>query len=98
MPFSDDLFLCEACEAGDAALGLMRSSGKHVEDHRLIRCLARTQDDEITVSMEQRLVTLEDRLNSMHGRMETMEQLLRQLTEAVRLPTDVSTSSTDEFV
>ena len=83
MPFSDDLFLCEACEASDATLELMRSSGKHVEDHHLIRCQAPKQDVEITVSMEQRLITLEDRLNSVHSRVERMEQLLGQLTEAV---------------
>ena len=88
--FSDDLFLCEACEASDATLELMRSSGKHVEDHHLIRCQAPKQDDEITISMEQRLIMLEDRLmsredrlNSMHSRIETIEQLLRQLTEVV---------------
>ena len=82
MPFLDDLFLCEACEASDATLELMRSSGKHVEDHHLIRCQAPKQDDETTVSTEQRLMSLEDRLDNMHCRIEAIEQLLRQLAEA----------------
>ncbi len=60
----------------------MRSSGKHTEDHHLIRCQApKTVDDE-TFSTEQRLISLEDRLNNMHTRIETIEQLLRQLAEA----------------
>ena len=92
MPFSDDLFLCETCEASDATFELIRSSGKHTEDHHLIRCQAPKQDDETTVSTEQRLMSLEnrlmsledrlDRLNNTHSRIETIEQLLRQLAEA----------------
>jgi hypothetical protein len=82
MPFSDDLFLCEACEESDAALELMRSSGKHVEDHHLIRCLAPEQEDCTTFSTEQRLMSLENRLDNLHTRIETIEQLLRQLANA----------------
>jgi hypothetical protein len=81
MPFSDDLFLCEACEESDSTLELMRSSGKHGEDHHLIRCLA-PEDDCMTLSTEQRLISLEDRLDDMHTRIETIEQLLRQLADA----------------
>jgi hypothetical protein len=77
----DDLFLCEACEESDSTLELMRSSGKHGEDHHLIRCLA-PEDDCMTLSTEQRLISLEDRLDDMHTRIETIEQLLRQLADA----------------
>jgi exonuclease VII large subunit len=85
--FSDDLFLCEACEASDATLGLMRSSGKHAEDHPLIRCQAPKQDKDATFSTEQRLgpMSLEDRLDNMQSRIETIEQHLRQLAEANRV-------------
>jgi TolA-binding protein len=85
--FSDDLFLCEACEASDATLGLMRSSGKHAEDHPLIRCQAPKQDKDATLSTGQRLgpMSLEDRLDNMQSRIETMEQHLRQLAEANRV-------------
>jgi hypothetical protein len=78
----DDLFLCEACEAGDATPELMRSSGKHIEQHHLIRCQAPKKADDVTLSTDQRLISLEDRLNNMHTRIETIEQLLRQLAEA----------------
>ncbi|KAF8273627.1 hypothetical protein EI94DRAFT_1563512, partial [Lactarius quietus] len=78
----DDLFLCEACEPANETLELTRSSGKHGEDHHLIRCLAPEKDDDTTFSTEQRLILLEDRLNNMHSRIETIEQLLRQLAEA----------------
>ena len=80
--FSDDLFLCEACEASDPTLQLMRSSGKHGEDHHLIRCQAPKQEDCTTFSTEDRLMSLEDRLHNMTTRIETIEQLLRQLANA----------------
>ncbi|KAH9077795.1 hypothetical protein EDB83DRAFT_2548774 [Lactarius deliciosus] len=79
----DDLFLCEACEGSDACPELMRSSGKHTEEHHLIRCQAPKNTDDKTFSTEQRLISLEDRLNNVHTRVETIEQLLRQLAEAV---------------
>jgi hypothetical protein len=60
----------------------MRSSGKHGEDHHLIRCQAPEQDEDTTFSTEQRLISLEGRLDNMHSRIETIEQLLRQLAEA----------------
>ncbi|KAI9438360.1 hypothetical protein H4582DRAFT_1815080, partial [Lactarius indigo] len=82
----DDLFLCEACEGSDACPELIRSSGKHTEEHHLIRCQAPKNDDDKTFSTEQRLMSLEDRLNKMHTRIETIEQLLRQLAEAAVSP------------
>ncbi|KAH9171881.1 hypothetical protein EDB89DRAFT_1851867 [Lactarius sanguifluus] len=79
----DDLFLCEACEGSDACPELTRSSGKHTEEHHLIRCQAPKNVDDKTFSTEQRLISLEDRLSNVHTRVETIEQLLRQLAEAV---------------
>jgi hypothetical protein len=85
---SDDLFLCEACEASDVTPELMRSSGMHTENHHLIRCQAPKKADDTTfstdqrlTSLEDRLISLEDRLNNVHTRTETIEQLLRQLAE-----------------
>ena len=83
IPLLDDLFLCEACEAIVPIVELMRSSGKHGEDHHLIRCLAPKQDDYTTFSTEEQLMSLKYRLDNMHTRIETIEQLLRQLTDAV---------------
>ena len=81
--FSDDLFLCEVCEAIDPPIELMRSSGKHDEGHHLIRCQAPKQDDYTTLSTEEQLMSLKYRLDDMHTRIETIEQLLRQLANAV---------------
>ncbi|KAH9171872.1 hypothetical protein EDB89DRAFT_2070428 [Lactarius sanguifluus] len=88
----DNLFLCDSCD-GEGVHELMRSSGKHTEDHHLIRCLAPEEDDN-TSSTERRLISLEDRLDSMQsrfddltGRIGNMEQLLHRLaiaSEALR--------------
>jgi hypothetical protein len=66
----------------------MRSSGKHIEDHHLIRCLAPEEDDD-TSSTERRLISLEDRLTNMQSqfddltsRIGNMEQLLHRLATA----------------
>jgi len=82
--FLDNLFLCESCD-GEGVPELMRSSGKHTEDHHLIRCLAPEEDDNIS-STERRLISLEGRLDSMQsrfddltGRIGNMEQLLHRL-------------------
>ncbi|KAI9438366.1 hypothetical protein H4582DRAFT_1815213 [Lactarius indigo] len=83
----DNLFLCDSCD-GEGVPELMRSSGKHTEDHHLIRCLAPEEDDN-TSSTERRLISLEDRLDSMQsrfddltGRIGNMEQLLQRLAIA----------------
>ncbi|KAH9045946.1 hypothetical protein EDB84DRAFT_1633013 [Lactarius hengduanensis] len=83
----DNLFLCDSCD-GEGVPELMRSSGKHTEDHHLIRCLAPEEDDN-TSSTERRLISLEDRLDSMQsrfddltGRIGNMEQLLHRLAVA----------------
>ena len=55
--------MCNACD-GEGVPELMRRSGKHPEDHHLIRCLAPEKDDNILSSTEQRLISLEDRMQS----------------------------------
>jgi len=68
----DNLFLCDACD-GEGAPELMRSSGKHTEDHHLIRCLAPEKEDNTLSSTELRLISLEDRLNGMQSRFDNMQ-------------------------
>ena len=46
----------------------MRISGKHTEDHHLIRCLAPEKDDGVSSSIERHLISLEDRIDSMQSR------------------------------
>lgn len=66
----------------------MRSSGKHTEEHHLIRCLApeKYDDDNPATSTEERLMSIETRLDSMQtqfndlaSRLGNIEQLLQNL-------------------
>jgi hypothetical protein len=70
----------------------MRCSGKHTEDHHLIRCLAPQEDGDITSSTELRLISLEERLDDMHmrfddlgDRIRNIEQLLHKLAGTDRI-------------
>ncbi|KAI0298350.1 hypothetical protein B0F90DRAFT_1669084 [Multifurca ochricompacta] len=81
----DNLFICDACDT-EGVPDLMRSSGKHTEDHHLIRCQAPEKSDEVASSTDQRLMLLEDRLNTMQtrfddltGRIGNIEHLLQKL-------------------
>ena len=58
----------------------MRSSGKHTEDHHLIRCLAPEKDDGVSSSIERRLISLEDRIDSMQSRFDSMQFRFDDLT------------------
>ena len=60
----DDLYICDGCDA-EGVPDLMRSSGKHTEEHHLIRCLAPEKTDD-----KDKAVT-EQRLTSMEGRLQT---------------------------
>jgi hypothetical protein len=80
---SDDLFLCEACDRkGDLELmrgSGKRGSGKHTEDHHLIRCLAPEKDDDA--------LSLEDQLKEMRSQFDNMESrfgdLIRDFTTRI---------------
>ncbi|KAH8987639.1 hypothetical protein EDB92DRAFT_1948471 [Lactarius akahatsu] len=89
----DNLFLCDACDR-EGVPELMRSSGKHTEDHHLIRCLEPVKEDDRLSSTEWRIISLEDRLNNMQSRFDDLsqdltsrigniEQLLHKLSAAV---------------
>ena len=77
----DDLFICDACDARNVR-DLSRSSGKHTEDHHLIRCLAPEKADDEVSPTEQRLTLIESRLNDLTARMGNIEQLLLRLAGA----------------
>jgi hypothetical protein len=64
----------------------MRSSGKHTEEHRLIRCVAPEKTDDRATQTEQRLTSIEGRLDGMQTQlndldacMGNIEQLLHRL-------------------
>lgn len=90
---SDNLFLCDVCD-GEGVPELMRSSGKHTEDHHLIRCLAPEKHGDTLSSTERRLMSLEDQLHNLHSRFDgltqdlairigNMEQLFHRLATTV---------------
>jgi hypothetical protein len=77
----DNLYICDGCDA-EGVPDLMRSSGKHTEDHHLIRCLApETTDDKDTgSSTEQRLTTIEGRLDGMQTQLDGLTGRVGDLT------------------
>ena len=77
----DNLFVCNVCDR-EGVPELMRHSGKHTEDHHLIRCLAPEKDDNILSSMEQRLISLEDRMQSrMQSQFDNMQSRFNDLNQ-----------------
>ncbi len=60
----DNLFICDTCDTVGVP-DLVRSSGKHTEEHHLIRCLApeKADDEDEGLKPEQRLTSIEGRLN-----------------------------------
>ena len=83
----DDLFICYECDA-DGVPELMRSSGKHTEEHHLIRCLAPVEGEDDVTETDQRLKSIETRLDGMQARFDDLttrigniEELLRRLAE-----------------
>ena len=80
----DDLYICDGCDA-EGVPDLMRSSGKHTEEHHLIRCLAPKMDDkDKTALTEQRLTSMEGRLqtqlDNLTGRVEDLTGRIGDLT------------------
>jgi len=89
----DNLFICDACD-GEDIRDLVLNSGKHTNDHHLIRCLAPEKENGDEVSpTDQRLTLIEGRLDEMQtkiqtqldilaGRLTGIENLLLKLTGA----------------
>ena len=67
----DNLYICDACD-GEGVPDLTRSSGKHTEDHHLIRCLAPEKKDDTDKGSptEQRLSTIEGRLDAVQTQLD----------------------------
>jgi hypothetical protein len=81
---SDNLYICDACDA-DGVPELTRSSGKHTEEHHLIRCLAPDDEDEAPTDhrltlIEGRLDGLQTQLNDLTGRMGDLTGRVGDLT------------------
>jgi hypothetical protein len=86
---SDNLFICDSCDKHGVP-DLICSSGKHTEEHHLIRCLAPEKAKEATSSTEQRLMSLEKRFDNMQTRFDSLdsrfgniEQLLHRLANKI---------------
>jgi hypothetical protein len=84
----DDLYICNACDTVGVP-NLTRSSGKHTEEHHLIRCLAPEKPEDNATTSEQRLISIESRLdgmqtqfNDLNACMGNIEQLLQRLVGA----------------
>lgn len=75
----DNLFICDACDA-EGVLDLVRSSGKHTEDHHLIRCLAPENAEDKALPTEQRLTLIEGRLDGMHTQLDDLTGRVGDLT------------------
>jgi len=75
----DNLFICDSCD-NNGVPDLMRSSGKHTEEHHLIRCLA---PEKAVSSTEQRLMSLERQFENLDTRFGNIEQLLYRLASKI---------------
>ena len=70
---SDNLFICNSCDI-EGVPDLTRSSGKHTEEHHLIRCLAPPEEAENAPLVEQRLASLEEQLGNMQKQFVSLEE------------------------
>jgi hypothetical protein len=80
----DNLYICDACDA-EGVPDLLRSSGRHIEDHHLIRCLApeKTDDKDKVLPTEQRLTSIEGRLDGMQTQLDDLSGRMGDLTGRV---------------
>jgi hypothetical protein len=75
----DNLFICNACDT-EGVPELVRCSGKHTEEHHLIRCLAPEKDDDDTPAADERLMSIESRLDGMQTRFDDLTDSIGDLT------------------
>jgi hypothetical protein len=76
----DNLYICDECDAHGVP-DLMRSSGKHTEEHHLIRCLAPEKaDDDDKVSTEWRLTSIEGRLDGVQTQLDDLAGRVGDIT------------------
>jgi len=75
----DNLFICDICDT-EGVPDLIRSSGKHTEEHHLIRCLAPETDKDKGSPTEQRLTSIEGRLDGMQTQLDDLTGRMGDLT------------------
>ncbi len=78
----DNLYICNACDAIGVP-DLMRSSGKHTEDHHLIRCLAPEKPNTKTSPTEQRHTLTESRLDGMQTQLDDLTGRMGDITSYI---------------
>jgi len=82
----DNLFICNECDSKGIP-DVMRSSGKHTEEHHLIRCLKPEQVHQVVdspeerrlISIESRLADIQTQFNDLSSRMGNLEELIHKL-------------------
>jgi len=79
----DDLFICNACDT-EGVPDLERSSGKHTEDHHLIRCLEPEKAvEDKALPTEQRLASMEGRLDGIQSQLDGLSCSIGALTSCI---------------
>ena len=80
----DDLYICDGCD-GEGVPDLTRSSGKHTEDHHLIRCLApeKTHDKDKATLTKPRLTSMESRLDGMQAQLDGLTGRVGDLVDRI---------------
>src|SRR6266851_4690572 len=76
----DNLFICDSCDSSGVVPDLTRSSGKHTQEHHLIRCMAPEKCDDDAPAAEQRLISIENRLDGMQTRFDELSGRIEDLT------------------
>ena len=67
----DHLYICDACDS-EGVPDLVRSSGRHTEEHHLIRCLAPENAKGKALPTEERLTVIEGRLDGMQTQLDDL--------------------------
>jgi len=79
----DNLFICGACDA-EGVPDVVRSSGRHMEDHHLIRCLAPENAEDKALPTEQRLTMIEGSLGGMRTQLGDLTAGMGDVTSRMR--------------
>ena len=78
--YLDNLFICDSCDSSGVVPDLTRSSGKHTQEHHLIRCMAPEKRYDDAPAAEQRLISIENRLDGMQTRFDELGGRIEDLT------------------
>ena len=89
----DNLFICNTCDT-EGVPDLVRSSGRHTEDHHLLRCLAPEDVEDKALPTEQRLTRIEGCLDGMQTQLDDLTGRMGDLNGYVGdLPTSKASNS-----